>query len=190
MTGPVSTSWTTPDPRRAAPAFGTPYVLPATASPSLQQDVQAGVTAAVVTVLLGAPVGLLWAALAPRVDVVVSGENVQLAEPGTSAFIAGDGFFLLAVLLAGAVGGLIAWRLGRAHGPAVVVGLTLGGLAAAYVAMRVGSTVGLEEVQQAVDAGQQGALELSLRLLAKEALVGWPVGALVAYVGASFVRGR
>ena len=186
----MSTSWTTPDPRRAAPAFGTPYVLPAAASPSLMQDLRAGATAAVVTVLLGAPVGLLWAALAPRVDVVISGENVQLAEPGTSAFIAGDGFFLLAVLLAGAVGGLLAWRLGREHGPAVVVGLTVGGLAAAYVAMRVGGAVGLEEVQQAVAAGEQGALELSLRLRAREALVGWPVGALVAYVVASFVRGR
>lgn len=167
-----------------------PYVLPAKASPSLAEDARAGATAAVVTVLLGAPVGLLWAALAPRVDVVLSGEGVQLAEPGTSAFIAGDGYFLLAVLIAGVVGGLVAWRLGRAHGPAVVVGLTLGGLAAAYVAMRVGSTVGLEEVQRAVDSGTQGALELSLRLRAREALVGWPVGALLAYVGASFVRGR
>ncbi len=186
----MRSSWTTPDPRRATPAFGPPQVLPAVASPSLVEDARAGVTAAVVTVLVGAPIGLLWAALAPRVDVVITGENVQLAEPGTSAFIAGDGFFLLAVVVAGVVGGLLAWRLGREHGPAVVAGLTLGGLAAAYVAMRVGSTVGLEDVQQAVSAGQQGALELSLRLRAKEALVGWPVGALVAYVGASLVRGR
>lgn len=186
----MSTSWTTPDPRRTPPAFGAPSVLPTEASPSLVQDVRAGLTAAVVTVLVGAPVGLLWAAVAPRVEVIVSAAGAQLAEPGTSAFIAGDGYFLLAVLLAGVVGGLLAWRLGRDHGPAVVIGLTLGGLAAAYVAMRVGSTVGLEEVQQAVDAGQQGALELSLRLRASEALVGWPVGALMAYVGASFVRGR
>lgn len=186
----MSTSWTSPDPRRAAPAFGTPYVLPATAAPSLQQDGFAGGLAAVVTVLLGAPVGLLWAATAPRVDIVISGKDVQLAEPGTSAFIAGDGFFLLAVLLAGAVGGLLAWWLGREHGPALVLGLTLGGLVAAYVAMRVGSTVGAEEVQAAVRAGQQGALELSLRLRAQEALVGWPVGSLLAYVGASLLRGR
>lgn len=186
----MSTSWTSPDPRRAVPAFGSPYVLPAAASPSLAEDVRAGALAAVVTVLVGAPVGLLWAAVAPRVDVVVAGQDVQLAEPGTSAFIAGDAFFLLAVLVAGAVGGLIAWRLGRVHGPGVVVGLTLGGLAAAWVAMRVGTTVDLAEVQQAVRAGQQGALELSLRLRAREALVGWPVGALVAYVGASLVRGR
>jgi hypothetical protein len=189
----VSTPWTTPDPRRtgpALPAFGAPYVGPVETSPSLAEDVRAGGLAAVVTVLLGAPVGLLWAALAPRVDVVIAGENVQLAEPGSNDFIAGDGYFLLAVLLAGAVGGLIAWWLGREHGPAVVVGLAVGGILAAFVAMRVGQQVGLEEVEQAVSAGTQGALELSLRVRAREAVVAWPVGALVAYVGASLVRGR
>lgn len=186
----MSTSWTSPDPRGTALSSGAASVVPAVASPSLQRDAFAGVLAAVVPVLVGAPVGLLWAALAPRVEVVVAGQDVQLAEPGTSAFIAGDGFFLLAGLLAGALGGLLAWRLGRDHGPAVVVGLTLGGLIAAYVAMRVGTTVGAAEVQAAVRAGQQGALELNLRLRAQEALVGWPVGSLLGYVGASFVRGR
>ena len=189
----MSTSWTTPDPRRTAataPAFATAHVVPAEGSPPVAEDVKAGLLAAVVPVLLGAPVGLLWAALAPRVQVVVAGEDVQLVEPGGSGFIAGDGYFLAAVLVAGLVTGLVAWRLGRAHGPAVVVGLTAGSLVAAYVAMKVGQQVGFEEVQRIVDSGRQGALELSLRLRAQEALVGWPVGALLAYVGASFVRGR
>jgi hypothetical protein len=167
-----------------------PYAVPVAGSPTLAEDVRAGLLTAAVTVLLGAPVGLLWAALAPRVDVVISGEDVQLADPSSSAFIAGDGAFLLAVLLAGVIGGLVAWRLGREHGPAVVAGLTVGGLLAAYVAMRVGQQVGLEDVERAVSAGRQGALELTLRLRAQEALVGWPVGALLAYVGATLVRGR
>jgi hypothetical protein len=193
----VSTSWPTPDPRRAStlaptagPAFGLPYELPAPTAPSATADASAGLLAAVVSVLLGGPVGLLWAALAPRADVVVVGQAVQLAEPGSSAFIAGDGVFLLAVTLAGAVGGVLAWRLGRAHGPAVVVGLTVGGLLAAYVAMVVGQQVGLEEFQRAVRSGRQGVLELTLRLRAREALVGWPVGALLGYLGASLLRGR
>ncbi len=193
----MSTLWSAPDPRRAAASpgavtapFATSYAVVATARPSAWHDAFAGVLAAVVTVLVGAPVGLLWAAVAPRVDVVVDGDQVQLVEPGSSAFIATDGFFLLAVALAGVVGGVLAWRLAHPHGPAVVVGLTLGGLAAAYVAMVVGEQVGLAEVQQAVQAGQQGALELSVRLRAGEAVVGWPVGALVGYVGASLLRGR
>lgn len=165
-------------------------VVPDSAGPSIRQDVWAGLLTAVVTVLVGAPVGLLWAAVAPKVEVVISGANVQLAEPGSSAFIAADGAFLAAVAVAGAIGGVVAWWLGREHGPAVVVALTLGGLVAAYVAMVVGQQVGAEQVQQAVTSGQQGVLELNLRLRAREALVGWPVGALAGYVGASLVRGR
>ena len=189
----MDTLWSAPDPRRTAavvPAFGSPYAAAAEARPSVLHDAFAGLLAAVVTVLVGAPLGLLWAAAAPKVDVVVAGDSVQLAEPGSSAFIATDGYFLLAVAVAGLVGGVLAWRLAHPHGPAVVVGLALGGLAAAYVARIVGEQVGLAEVEQAVRAGQQGALELSVRLRAKEAVVGWPVGSLVGYAAASLLRGR
>ena len=193
MSDSATTSWSTPDPRRplaALPTTSQPYDLPAEAGPSVSADAFAGLVTVVATVLLGAPVGLLWAAFAPRVDVVVTGADVQLVDPGSSAFIAGDAAFLAAALVAGVVGGVLAWRLGREHGPAVVVGLTLGGLLAAYVAMRVGQQVGLDEVRSAVQAGQQGGLELSLRLRAQEALVAWPVGALLGYLVASLVRGR
>ena len=193
----MDTLWSAPDPRRIARAadavplpFGAPYAAAASTVPTLWQDAVAGLLAAVVTVLVGAPVGLLWAAAAPKVDVVVAGDSVQLVEPGSSAFIATDGFFLLGVLLAGAIGGVLAWWLAHAHGPAVVVGLTLGGLAAAWVAMVVGEQVGLAEVESAVRAGQQGALELTVRLRAQEAVVGWPVGSLLGYAAASLLRGR
>lgn len=193
----MSTLWSAPDPRRAAaspgavrPPFAAPYAVATPARPTFWHDAFAGVLAAAVTVLVGAPVGLLWAAVAPTVDVVVDGDRVQLVEPGSSAFIAIDGFFLIAVALAGVIGGVLAWRLAHPHGPAVVVGLTLGGLAAAYVAMVVGEQVGLAEVERAVRAGQQGALELTVQLRAHETIVGWPVGALLGYAGASLLRGR
>ena len=193
MSDSASTSWSTPDPRRplaALPATRQPYDLPVPAGPSVPADAFAGLVALVVTVLVGAPVGLLWAAFAPRVDVVVTGTDVQLLNPSSSGFIAGDAAFLAAALVAGVVGGIVAWRLGREHGPAVVVGLTLGGLIAAYVAMQVGQQVGLDEVRRAVEAGQQGRLELSLRLRAQESLVAWPVGALLGYLGVSLASGR
>ena len=187
----MSTPWSAPDPRRAAlaaPAFAAPYALPTAARPSPQQDVGAGVLAAVGTVLLGAPLGLLWSAVAPRTDVVVNGQDVQLLEPGSTAFIAADGAFLLVVALAGVLAGVLGWWLGRAHGPAVVVGLTVGGLLAAYVAMVVGEQVGRAELEAAVRSAQEGAIELTLRLRAQEALVGWPVGAMLGYLGASLLR--
>jgi hypothetical protein len=188
----VSTSWPRPDQRPVAsapPAFAAADVQPA--RPALAVDVYAGLLTAAVTVLVGAPIGLLWAAFAPRVDVVRQGENVQLVEPGTSGFIAADGAFLLAVAIAGAVGGVVCWLLAREHGPAVVVGLTVGGILAAYVAMNVGVQVGLQEVEAFGAAGGQGVFGLPpTKLRLREALVGWPVGALLAYVGATLLRGR
>lgn len=190
----MSTSWTTPDPRRTAPTaprFGEAYVAVADETrPAPKDDVVAALLTIAVTVLAGAPVGLLWAAVAPKVAVVIDAGNASLVRPMSDEFIAGDAYFLFAVALAGLVGGLLAWRLGRAHGPAVVVALTLGGVGAAYVAMVVGQLVGAEAVDLAVASTRQEVVELTLRLRAREALVGWPVASLLAYLGVSFVRGR
>ena len=189
----MSTPWPAPDPRpagTAAPAFGTAYVLPVAAGRSRAQDAFAAALAAVVTVLTGAPVGLMWAAYAPRTDVVVVAGEARLVQPGSNAFIAADGWFLVAGLLAGAVGGLLAWRLARQHGPAVVVGLAVGALLAAYVAQVVGEQVGRAELEAAVRAGEAGPLELTLQLRAHEVLLGWPVGAMLSWLGASLLRER
>lgn len=156
----------------------------------MQEDVKVGLLTLVVTVLAGAPVGLAWAALAPRVKVVVVGQEVNLVDAYGDGFIAADAYFLAATMLAGILGGLIAWRLAAAHGPVVVFALTAGGLAAAYVAMTVGQQVGLEALRAAVRAGAQGMFELNLDLKSHTALVGWPLGSLLAYLGASLARRR
>ena len=149
--------------------------------PTRRADTTAGLVTAVVCVLLGAPVGLLWAAVAPKVVVEVSGTAVKLASDA-STFIAGDGYFLGVVFVAGLVTGLAAWALGRRHGPAVVVGLTVGGLLGAYVAARTGELVDEGSARAAVEAGRTGGLELSLVLRSTEAVVGWPIGALLGFL--------
>ena len=153
----------------------------AAADPSRRADTVAGAVTAVVCVLLGAPVGLLWAAVAPKVVVEVSGTAVKLASDA-STFIAGDGWFLGVVFVAGLVTGLAAWALGRRYGPAVVVGLTVGGLLGAYVAARTGELVDEGSARAAVEAGRMGGLELSLVLRSTEAVVGWPIGALLGFL--------
>jgi MFS family permease len=156
-------------------------------SPSRRLDLLAGLLTVAITVLAGAPVGLLWAAVGPHVDVVVDERGPVLREPGTDVFIAADGYFLAAVLLAGVVTGLVAWRLGRRHGPAVVPALAVGGLLAAFVAARVGGQVGLPEAQEALRSGQFGVIEVALRLRAWEAMLGWPVAALTAYLAVALL---
>ncbi len=180
--------WASPDPRTRP--GGTSSTAPTADAPRtpVWHDVRAGLLTVAITVLTGAPVGLLWAALAPRVTVEVSGEDVQVLDTYTDGFIAVDAWFFAAVTLAGLVGGIVAWRLGRAHGPGVVLGLAVGGLAAAWIASRVGGEVDRVTVQELLDAGVQGRAELAVRLRATSALLGWPLGSLLAFLSLSVRR--
>jgi hypothetical protein len=95
--------------------------------------IDAALTAIVVT-LIGPVVGLLWAAVAPKLSVA---GLVRGSEAPFRAQIGADAWFLLLAVLAGAACGLVAGLL-RRHGPGVVLGLGLGGVAASFVADRVG----------------------------------------------------
>ena len=157
--------------------------VPAPRRTGATAEVVAAVLTAVGCVLLAAPLGLLWAGVSPRVEVVVAAPgDVELADPTSTGFIAADGTFLLLAVLAGIVTGLVAFRLGRRHGPGVVLGLVLGGLLGADVARRTGQLVGAEEARTAVEAGREGVVELAVRLRARSAQVGWAVAALLTHV--------
>ena len=155
-------------------------------------DLLAGLLTMVICVLVAAPVGLLWAALAPRVQLVASGNSLDYADVYGSSRIAADGYFLFAVLLAGVVAGVLAWLLGRQHGPAVVLGLAIGGVLAAAVAQQVGSLVGTDLLSVVAQArsGARGNFELSVGLQAHAALAGWSLGALLTYLAAMLIGDR
>jgi hypothetical protein len=157
----------------------TSVLPPADAPASPAGEAAAAVITTVGCVLLGAPVGLLWAAVTPRAEVRAAGQGVSLADPTATAFIAADGYFFALVLLAGALSGVLAVRLGRRNGLGCVLGLTLGGLLAAEVARRTGSLVGLADARAFLEAGQDGTFTLSARLRSTSALVGWPLAGLV-----------
>jgi len=195
----MTSSWAAPDwrpPVPAPPPFSEPPAAPQ--DPPLRGEVVAGVLTAVAVLLCGPVAGLLWAALAPRVDLVVDGAEVYPRDSEPSAFIADDGLFLGVVVLAGVLTGLLAWRLARRYGLGVVLGLAIGGLAAAMLARLVGEAVatsvsdlvGQPAPRGALEAGGEIPSELAFRLRASEVLVGWPVGALVSFVAASVLTGR
>ncbi|MCW2777143.1 MAG: hypothetical protein JWN17_868 [Frankiales bacterium] len=172
---------------------GVTSLLPApsrASGTSLRADAAAAGLTTLALVLLGAPVGLLWAAVAPRVPVVLSAAGPNLVDPETGAFAGADVAFGGLVLLVGAVCGFVAFLLGRRYGPGVVVGLLAGGLVAAWVAKQTGEQVGLDDFRTTVrDLAARGTIEASVRLRASEAIVLWPVGALAAFAGAVAVRG-
>lgn len=142
-----------------------------------------------VLVLLGAPVGLLWSALAPRLRVELTASGPTSGNIEGKAFIGADATFIVVVLLVGVLCGVLAWLLARRSGPATVVALVLGGLLAAKVAAVVGVRPGATHVRELLrDATARGPLELYLRLRAPWEIVFWPVGALAGFLGLALAR--
>lgn len=140
----------------------------------------AGLTAAVV-VLLGAPAGLLWSAVAPHSHVAVEAGGAYISDAQTEVFIAGDGWFLGITLLLGVATGGLAWLVARRSGPFVLVGLAVGGLLASYVASKVGVRVGQDALEAAVRSGRVGTYTSNIALQTKTAIVAWPLGAVAAF---------
>jgi hypothetical protein len=134
-----------------------------------------------VTVLLGAPVGLLWSAVAPHAHVRVEAGAVVIPDFTTEVFIASDGWFIGLTLLVGVLCGVLAWVAARRSGPFVVVGLASGGLLAAYVASWVGLHIDADGWRAAADSGRQGTYLGNVILMARAALAVWPLAAVAAF---------
>lgn len=162
-----------------------------------RSDLPLGLGVVVGSVLLGAPVGLLWSAIAPRLSVELTAQGPVVADLESSkAFIGADGSFLLLGLLVGALCGALGWLFARRGGPWTVAGLVVGGLLAAYVAAEVGLMPGSDAAIAALTdpAHSSGTVELflgrrqedGLHMRSVWAVVGWPVGALLAFLVGAF----
>jgi len=151
---------------------------------SYREEVVTGAFTAAVCVLLGAPVGFLWSALAPHAKVVITSDSPipNYAEGLTEDLIAADGWFAGVVLVAGLLTGVLAWWLARGSGPFVVVALAVGGLLAALAAAKVGMLPGQAALQAAADAGRPGNFVANVNLQTNLAIVLWPVGALASFL--------
>lgn len=152
--------------------------------PALSPSIAAGLLAflAVVagSVLLGLLGGLLWGHLAPRaVYVVVSRGTAQVVNPETGAFIAADGWFCVLGAAGGIVSGLLGYRLAvRRYGALPMLGVLGGGLAAAYVAMKLGQQAGKAQFYRLLASSKPGTqLRAPVNLGAHAALAFWPLAA-------------
>lgn len=116
------------------------------------------VVSVLVIAVLGAPLGLLWRALAPSVPVMKTDGGPVLAQPEPEHFIAADGWFTLLGAGLGAIVAVAIWfGLRRYRGPAGAVAATVGMIGAAVLAWRLGREVGLSDYQQLVAAAPSGA---------------------------------
>ncbi|MEU4678099.1 DUF2567 domain-containing protein [Micromonospora sp. NPDC023737] len=171
--GPASTAARpTPGADPIGPQPGTGQAVPATggtsARPAAGSDPAAvtdtprrawagAVGAGLALAVLGAPLGLLWAAVAPGTPVIKATLGAVYAEPQPEQPIAADGWFSLLGLGFGVLAAVALWFvLRRRRGPVGLASAVLGAFAAAVVAWQVGRRFGLAEFDRLLATAPEG----------------------------------
>lgn len=113
----------------------------------LRRSVAAAAMITVAMAVAGGPLGLLWSWLSPSVPVLNAGQNgIVVSDPSPEEYIAADGWFTIIGFAFGLLAAIVAWLvLRRDRGPAVLLGVTLGGLASALTMWMTGRMIGLGE---------------------------------------------
>jgi uncharacterized protein DUF2567 len=134
------------------------------------------VAVAVAVGVLGAPLGWLWAALAPDVPVEVVDGGVVPAEAEPEEFFAADGWFVLLGVAFGLLAAVAVWFLLRRYrGPVLLVALAVGAVGAGLLAWWVGHRIGLSGYREQLRQAAVGTdLGRPPELRAKE--LGWWFG--------------
>ena len=159
--------------------------------PEIRADLRSSLLLFSTLGLIGFPAGVLWWALAPRLDfrITTAGPVPVVAVPPEELLIADDAVFAVGALLVGLLCGAAAWRLRRRRGVATVVSLALGTLTAAALAWQVGELLGAGPSRaELTHVGAHVTTALSLGSLPALALA--PFGALLAYIGAAAINRR
>nr|MDP9496920.1 hypothetical protein [Actinomycetota bacterium] len=150
-----------------------PAVPPAPAP--VRDRVRSALAVAAGTALAGVPLGLLWAAAAPRAYARPGPDGGAVpVDPQTQAFFAADGLLFLLGLAAGVVAGLLGWRLARRGALEVLLALAVGSALAAVVTWQTGVRTDDRDAARAAlrEPGRTVPVEVPLRLRAHAALLG------------------
>lgn len=132
------------------------------------------------TVLLGVVAGFLWAVVAPRPLLAMTGRGAAaVINAETSAFIAADGWYCFICLAGGVLSGLFGYRLAvRSYGPVAMIMVLASALAAALITLWIGQHVGLASYHHLLATLPAGAqLREAVALGARSAIAFWPLGA-------------
>jgi hypothetical protein len=165
----------------SAPA-DNPYAAPVDLLPARVRsgDTSVALLTAIYVTLLGPVAGLVWAAVAPKLSIpaLAAGSDATF-----HALIGADAWFLLVGGVAGAIAALVAVAVLGEPGPGAAIGLALGGLAAAFVADRIGflsERGATTEALRAIGAHPTGALvsEIDFRIRALGVLTVWPIASM------------
>ncbi len=99
----------------------------------------------VAMLLLGAPLGLLWAWFTPRIGVVETAAGLALTSPEGKSFFAVDGWFFVMSIAVGIVAAVGVWLALRGRSPLVPAGLVAGALVGAQIAREIGGRIVVDD---------------------------------------------
>jgi hypothetical protein len=133
-----------------------PVQSPRAPAPVSWRDALVSLIVGLIVAALGAPLALLWTALGPHVEVVMTSGGATLDDFNTEAFVGGDVTFGAIAAGAGILVGIVAWSLRRWRGPALLIGFTLGGIGSAWITWKLGHQIGLSNYQDLLDNADPG----------------------------------
>lgn len=120
-------------------------------------DLAVGGMVLVALAVVGIPLGLLWQAIAPRVELVATETGFRYTTESPEGYAGDDGMFTFLGLGLGMLAAIAVWMLLRRHrGPIQVVALVLGSIAAQVVAWRFGEWWGRIGFDAMLDGAQPG----------------------------------
>jgi hypothetical protein len=132
--------------------------------------------------LVAFPIGLLWGHVAPHVQYSHGPTSLDLIVGDAKPLARADGWFLLITGVVGIVSGVVVFFLAKRAEIGATLGLAVGGLAAGWLAWRVGHawTSGLQPIALAlkpVDTKAKLAADLGARVV----LISWAVAAVAVH---------
>jgi hypothetical protein len=124
-----------------------------------RRSLRIAVLTALVIAAAGVLLGVLWHLAAPTVPVIDAGQNgIVVNDPSPEEYIASDGWFTIFGFAFGLIAAVVAWLVVRNnHGPGLLLGVSVGALAAAPVAWQVGRQFGLTAYERWRDTAATGA---------------------------------
>lgn len=145
--------------------------------PGWRREVLVGLAVLVGAVASGPLLGLLWAAVGPRVQVRMTSQGPALVNPEPEQFIADEGWYLIITVAFAVIVTLVLWAvLQRYRGPVMLVALAAGFAGAGVLAWWVGSHLGLDhyhELLKHAPVGSRFAKPVGLRAQKVGLWSGW-----------------